>query len=139
VQVRASPKPTTPKPTFKQEGEASWYGPGFHGKETASGDTFDQNKMTAAHRTLPLGTKAKVTNPETGKSVTVTITDRGPYIKGRDIDLSHAAAKKLGIKKEGVEAVKIEANPGRSSAKEASDKRANANHRLPQDRTERPN
>lgn len=80
-----------------QCGTASWYGPGFHGKKSASGETFDQNDMTAAHKSLPFGTKLKVTNQRTGKSVTVEINDRGPYHGGRVIDLSKAAASKLGI------------------------------------------
>jgi rare lipoprotein A len=83
-------------------GGASWYGPGFHGKKTASGSTYNQNAMTAAHRTLPFGTVVKVTDQRTGKSIRVTITDRGPFIRGRVIDLSKAAAAKLGTKQAGV-------------------------------------
>jgi rare lipoprotein A len=79
-----------------QCGGASWYGPGFHGKTTASGTKYNQNAMTAAHKTLPFGTVVKVTDQRTGKSVKVTITDRGPFHKGRIIDLSKAAASKLG-------------------------------------------
>src|SRR3981189_3524309 len=85
----AAPRPERPK--VEQVGKASWYGPAHQGKETASGETFDQNKLTAAHPTLPLGTKAVVTNLKTGKSVAVTITDRSPSGKGRKIDLSRAA------------------------------------------------
>lgn len=81
----------------EQCGGASWYGPGFHGKTAASGETFNQNAMTAAHKTLPFGTVVRVTNQKTGKSVTVKINDRGPYHGGRIIDLSKAAADKLGI------------------------------------------
>lgn len=81
-----------------QCGMASWYGPGFHGKKTASGVIFNANAMTAAHKTLPFGSKVKVTNQKTGKSVIVTINDRGPFHKGRIIDLSKAAASKIGIK-----------------------------------------
>ncbi|MFO1434573.1 MAG: septal ring lytic transglycosylase RlpA family protein [Candidatus Competibacteraceae bacterium] len=97
--------------TYKEVGEASWYGPGFHGEETASGETFDQNKLTAAHRRLPLGTKAEVTNLENGKKVEVEINDRGPYAGGRDMDLSRMAAQKLGMKEDGTAKVKIEAKP----------------------------
>ena len=97
------------KPIVEQVGEASFYGPGFHGKKTATGERFDQNEKTAAHPTLPLGTEATVTNLETGASVDVKINDRGPYLKGRDIDLSKAAAKELGMTKDGVAPVKIEA------------------------------
>lgn len=79
-----------------QCGGASWYGPGFHGKKTASGQKFNQNAMTAAHKSLPFGTVVKVTNERTGKSINVTINDRGPFHKGRIIDLSKAAAAKLG-------------------------------------------
>jgi rare lipoprotein A len=97
------------KPIVEQVGEASFYGPGFHGKKTATGEKFDQNEKTAAHPTLPLGTKATVTNLDNGTSVDVTINDRGPYVKGRDIDLSKGAAKELGMTKDGVAPVKIEA------------------------------
>jgi rare lipoprotein A len=84
-----------------QCGGASWYGPGFHGKKTASGQKFNQNAMTAAHKTLPFGTVVQVTNEKTGKSIKVTITDRGPFHKGRIIDLSKAAASKLGTMSSG--------------------------------------
>lgn len=88
-------------PQVNEDGEittvASWYGPGFHGKKTASGQVFDQNKMTAASKTLPFGTRLKVRNPKNGKTVTVVINDRGPFIKGRGIDLSKEAARRLGI------------------------------------------
>jgi len=87
---------------------ASWYGPGFSGKTTASGDVFDETKMTAAHKTLPLGSKAKVTNLKNGKSVEVEINDRGPYVEGRIIDLSKAAARALGIVDHGVARVRVE-------------------------------
>lgn len=97
------------QPVVEQVGEASFYGPGFHGKKTATGETFDQNDLTAAHPTLPLGTNATVTNLETGDSVEVKINDRGPYAKGRDIDLSKGAAEELGMTKDGVAPVKIEA------------------------------
>lgn len=74
---------------------ASWYGPGFHGKKTASGERFDQNAMTAAHKTMKFGTRLRVTYR--GKSVTVRITDRGPFVRGRSIDLSKAAAQRIGL------------------------------------------
>ena len=107
-----TPRPGQPETT--QVVTASWYGPGFHGQETASGETFDQHALTAAHRTLPLGTEAKVTNLETGQSVTVTINDRGPYVPGRQLDLSQAAAKQIGLTKKGVAKVKIETKRLRS-------------------------
>lgn len=86
----------------KECGGASWYGPGFHGKKTASGARFNENAMTAAHKTLPLGTVVTVTNQRTGKVIRVTINDRGPFVRGRIIDLSKAAAAKLGTKQAGV-------------------------------------
>ncbi len=80
-----------------QCGSASWYGPGFNGKKAASGEKFNQNAMTAAHKTLPFGTVVRVVYQRTGKSVNVRINDRGPYVGGRIIDLSKAAASQLGI------------------------------------------
>jgi len=80
-----------------QQGQASWYGPGFHGRRTASGEIFDTRAMTAAHRTLPFGTQIRVTNRKTGRSAVVRINDRGPYAHGRIIDLSKASAEALGI------------------------------------------
>ena len=87
---------------------ASWYGPKFHGKLTASGKRFNMYAFTCAHRTLPFGTKLRVTNPVNNKSVIVTVTDRGPFVPGREIDLSYAAAKKIGIINSGTARVKIE-------------------------------
>ena len=80
-----------------QSGAASWYGPGFHGKRTANGETFNTRALTAAHKTLPFGTQLRVTNERTGMSVVVRINDRGPYAHGRIIDLSKAAAQAVGI------------------------------------------
>lgn len=81
----------------QQVGKASWYGPGFHGKRTASGQRFNQDALTAAHPRLPLGTRAKVTNLHNGREVEVTINDRGPHGGGRIIDVSRAAARELGM------------------------------------------
>jgi rare lipoprotein A len=89
-------------------GDASWYGPGFHGKKTASGEIYDQTKLTAAHKTLPLGSKARVTNLENGSTVEVQINDRGPFIEGRIIDLSRAAAWALGFVEAGIVPVRVE-------------------------------
>jgi rare lipoprotein A len=100
-----------PEAMFEQVGVASWYGPGFHGRLTASGEPFDQNDLTAAHRNLPLGSEVKVTNLENGRSITVQINDRGPYVKGRVIDLSKAAARRLGMAGDGLAKVRIEATP----------------------------
>ena len=99
---------TRGKPVFTETGIASWYGPGFHHKAAADGSIFDQNEMTAAHRTLPLGTTARVTNLATGEQVLVRITDRGPFAPGRVIDLSMGAAKAIGIYRAGVAKVRVE-------------------------------
>ena len=96
----------------EQTGVASWYGDDFQGRTTASGKPFDNRKLTAAHRTLPLNSRVRVTNLETGRSVEVTITDRGPYAHGRVIDLSKAAARKLGMTKAGLVPVRIESLAG---------------------------
>jgi len=90
--------------TFK----ASWYGPKFHGKFTANGEVYDQMALTAAHKYLSFGTLLKITNPKNGKSVIVRINDRGPYIEGRELDLSKGAAIELGILAKGVARVKIQ-------------------------------
>lgn len=96
---------------FIQTGKASWYGKAFHGRRTASGERFDMNKLTAAHPTLPIPSYVKVTNTANGKSVVVRINDRGPFHGGRVIDLSKAAAQKLGFIQQGVATVKIEHLP----------------------------
>ena len=85
----------------KQCGNASWYGPGFHGRTTANGEKFNQNAMTAAHKRLPFGAKIKVTNQLNGKSLTLRVNDRGPFAKGRILDASAAAAAQLGFKGRG--------------------------------------
>jgi rare lipoprotein A len=89
-------------------GIASWYGPGFHGNRSASGERYNQNAMTAAHRSLPFGTKVQVTNLRNGRSVVVRINDRGPFIRGRVIDLSAAAARVLGLMQSGTAPVQID-------------------------------
>jgi len=88
--------------------KASWYGPKFHGKLTANGEIYNQMALTAAHKSLKFGTLLKVTNPKNGRSVIVRINDRGPYIEGRDLDLSKGAAIELGLLRKGVARVKIE-------------------------------
>jgi rare lipoprotein A (peptidoglycan hydrolase) len=93
---------------YFQKGAASWYGKLFHGKETASGNIYDMYSYTAAHRSLPLGSKVRVTNLQNGKDIVVKINDRGPYIKNRIIDLSYSAAKSLGIIDSGIQDVEIE-------------------------------
>ncbi len=89
-------------------GEASYYGPGLEGRPTASGETFDPTELTAAHRTLPFGTRLRVTNTENGRSVIVRVNDRGPYAKDRLIDLSEAAAGRIGMLDDGAVHVEIE-------------------------------
>ena len=83
-------------------GKASYYGPGFHGRKCANGDIYDMYKMTCAHKTLPFGTRLKITNKNNGKSAIVEVTDRGPYAKGRIVDLSKAAAMELDMVAAGV-------------------------------------
>jgi len=103
------------KPKLAQVGKASWYGAKFDGKKTASGDLYDQTEFTAAHSSLPFGTKVKVTNLANGKSVEVEITDRGPHAENRIIDLSHAAARALDMKEKGTTKVRVEPLPDRQS------------------------
>ena len=94
---------------FSQTGRASWYGPGFHGKKTSSGERFDMNALTAAHRTLPIPSYARVTNLANGKTIVVRINDRGPFHGKRVLDLSKGAAKALGFIQQGSTNVRIEA------------------------------
>ena len=93
---------------IKDRGIASWYGQDFHGWLTASGEIYDMEAMTAAHRTLPLGTVVRVTNIANGQQSTVRINDRGPYLNGRVLDLSHAAARALGMVHDGISPVQLE-------------------------------
>ncbi|HCY75222.1 MAG TPA: hypothetical protein DHV28_04830 [Ignavibacteriales bacterium] len=88
--------------------KASWYGPGFHGQKTANGEVYNQNSFTAAHKSLKFGTLLKITNLKNNRSVVVRINDRGPYIQGRDLDLSKAAALELGMVRRGVAKIKVE-------------------------------
>lgn len=107
----ADAKPITDGPdasSFHQNGRASWYGQAFHGHKTANGERFNMKALTAAHRSLPLGSYVRVTVPFSKKSVVVKINDRGPYVRGRVIDLSYAAAKVLGLQHVGTASVKIE-------------------------------
>ena len=97
------------KPISSEIGLASWYGPPYAGRKGADGTVYDQNAMTAAHLTLPMGTMVRVTNLTNNQSVVVKITDRGPFVRGRIIDLSLAAAKATGVYRAGVAKVKVEA------------------------------
>ncbi|MEM7172096.1 MAG: septal ring lytic transglycosylase RlpA family protein [Pseudomonadota bacterium] len=92
---------------FEETGLASWYGERYHGRTTASGETFDMHAMTAAHKALPFGSVVRVTDLSNGRSVVVTINDRGPFVPGRIIDLSRKAAQKLGFLDDGVTQVGI--------------------------------
>jgi rare lipoprotein A len=102
---RVAVAPTPGKP---QTGVASWYGPGFHGQPTSSGAIYDQHGLTAAHQTLPLGTRVRVTNLDTGRSVDVDVNDRGPFAKGRIIDLSYEAAREIGMIGPGTARVRVD-------------------------------
>jgi rare lipoprotein A len=101
AQARVSPGHT-------QDGVASYYHDRFHGRKTASGAAYNKNTLSAAHKTLPLGTEVRVTDARSGKSVIVRINDRGPFVKGRVIDLSRAAAREIGLTQKGLTKVKVE-------------------------------
>lgn len=106
-----APREIEPQSTVLRDlgsGVASYYGRRFHGRRTANGERFDMNAMTAAHKTLPFGTRVRVTNPRNGRSVTVRINDRGPFIRGRTIDLSRRAAEQLGMISSGHARVKLD-------------------------------
>lgn len=105
AKVRVTPPPEA---RLSQVGIASWYGPGFHGKATTSGAIYNQYEFTAAHPTLPLGTRVMVTNMETGSATEVTINDRGPFAKNRIIDLSYSAAEALGMIGPGTALVRVD-------------------------------
>jgi rare lipoprotein A len=113
----SSPRPTVPptvavpknaKVILVEQGLASWYGGPYHNRKAANGEVYDMDALTAAHRTLPLNSVIRVTNPKTGQSVVVRVTDRGPFIEGRILDLSRAAAKAIDTWRAGVAPVKIE-------------------------------
>ncbi len=106
---RGVPAATAIVSGFIQRGTASWYGIPFHGRQTASGETYDMNGMTCAHRTLPFGTVLLVTNMGNGRSATVRVTDRGPYVSGRIIDLSRGAASALDMLATGTAQVELKA------------------------------
>lgn len=110
ISVSKDAKPNVSNVNFEEIGTmvASWYGPGFHGRLTANGETYNQMALTAAHKELPFGTFLRITNQKNGKSVVVRINDRGPYIEGRDLDLSKGTAIALGMVQRGVIKVKVE-------------------------------
>ncbi|NOT33503.1 MAG: septal ring lytic transglycosylase RlpA family protein [Candidatus Eisenbacteria bacterium] len=103
--------PIEPLPGAAEVGEASYYARHFQGRRTANGERFDQAELTAAHRTLPFGTRVKVTNLANGASVFLRINDRGPFRRGRVIDVSRRAARELGFLREGVTRVRVEVMP----------------------------
>lgn len=102
------PPPQAPAAGYREEGTASWYGPGYHGKRTSSGEVFDQENLTAAHPSFVFGTRVRVTLLSTGKSVVVRINDRFPAHKGRIIDLSRGAARAIGLIGPGTGRVRVE-------------------------------
>jgi rare lipoprotein A len=118
IPVPQPPPALAPPSAYVEFGTASWYGEAFHNRSTANGELYDMNALTAAHRTLPFNTRVRVTNVSNGQSVEVRITDRGPFVPGRVIDLSYAAAKQLDMWRQGTARVKIEsvASPAGSSS-----------------------
>ena len=119
--TRAHAKPARAKPAQRQAGLGSWYGAELHGRKTASGERFDMEQLTAAHPSWPLSTWVRVTHRRTGKSVVVRINDRGPFGRGRIIDLSHAAALRLGVTGHGAFPVVIERLAGKPAEAEDGD------------------
>ncbi len=105
---RAPLAPAAPSPGWTETGIASWYGHPYHGRQSSSGEVYDMHQLTAAHRTLPFGAVVRVTNLENRKSVVVRINDRGPFVEGRIIDLSRAAAQRIGLIGPGTALVRIE-------------------------------
>lgn len=108
---------------YSERGLASWYGPKFHGRKTSSGEVFDMHQMSAAHKTLPLSTWVEVTHLDSGRSVTVRVNDRGPFVEGRIIDLSYQAALALGITDEGVAPVEVRTIRGPDKAARTAERR----------------
>lgn len=106
--ARAPRAPAAPSPGWTETGIASWYGHPYHGRQAASGEVYDMRELTAAHRTLPFGAVVRVTNLDNRKTVTVRINDRGPFVEGRIIDLSRAAAQRIGLIGPGTALVRIE-------------------------------
>ncbi|MBM3538986.1 MAG: septal ring lytic transglycosylase RlpA family protein [Alphaproteobacteria bacterium] len=102
------PPPSCPRYVFHEEGVTSWYGRSHHGRPTASGTLFDMNGLSAAHRRLALGTRIRVTNLSNDRRLEVTVNDRGPHVRGRILDLSLAAARRLGFEESGTATVRIE-------------------------------
>ena len=115
----ASPAPSRSYPSVPSRGRlevASWYGPGFVGHVTSDGEIYNPNELTAASKTLPIGSRVRVTNPDNGRSVVVRINDRGPYVRGRSLDLSRSAAGRIGMTHEGVCRVRVRTVSSEDSA-----------------------
>ena len=106
--IHREPEASPPTSSYLRDGVASYYAEEFHGRKTSNGETYDMNQLTAAHQTLPFGTIVNVTNKKSGRSVTVRINDRGPFLKDRIIDLSRAAAEKIGMIGPGTAEVHLE-------------------------------
>lgn len=106
--VACGGRPISPTPGGHFTAVASWYGEPFHGRLTASGERYNMHGLSAAHRSLPFGTRLKVTNPDSGQSSIVTVNDRGPFVRGRQLDLSYGAAKEIGLVGNGVGRVAVE-------------------------------
>lgn len=123
-------------PAYSEVGIASWYGRDFHGKRTANGETYNMNALTAAHKTLPMPSFVRVTNLENGRMITLRVNDRGPFAKGRIIDVSRRAAQMLGFEKQGVTRVRVEAADERGRVKKAA-QRARARERRARDEDEK--
>ncbi len=109
AQARETPEHNSCEPvkTLAHKAHASWYGPGFQGRKTANGETFNMNAMTAAHKTLKLGTRILVENVDNGVKAVLRVNDRGPYIAGRSLDVTKKAADVLGFREEGVARIKM--------------------------------
>jgi rare lipoprotein A len=116
----------TVRPERTISGNVSWYGPGFHGHRTANGERFDSQSLTAAHKTLPFGTLVRVIDTQSGKSTLVRINDRGPFCRGRILDLSEGAARHLGIRGKGTASVRLEIYPSYNAQTEENDDRENS-------------
>jgi rare lipoprotein A len=110
--IAVAPSVSDQRLAFEEEGYASYYGREHHGRRTASGERFDAGRLTAAHRTLPFGTRVRVTNLDNGRKVVVTVTDRGPFRRHRVIDVSRRAAEDLGFLREGTARVRLEVLSG---------------------------
>lgn len=112
IPIAVAPSSSEERLAFEEEGYASYYGREHHGRRTASGERFDAGRLTAAHRTLPFGTRVRVTNLDNGRKVVVTVTDRGPFRRHRVIDVSRRAAEDLGFLREGTARVRLEVLSG---------------------------